>query len=203
MNFIKSIVLIIFAGALFIVSVFVILIGLLAADPQTTARVIHMVSNIGQPLIPIGIGLAVGIVSLYLLSRTGGDASASGTFTYDGAKGPVDISLRALEDYIAKHFAEKPVVHSVRARVGTSRDRKKIRVRASITVWSEQGLKSAGEMVQQEITRCLDEGLGLNNVESVHVSIDKIIAGKSLKSAVQRPVSAKPLPEKSPAEEAD
>ena len=186
MKFLKSILLTIFAGVLFVISVFVVLLGLLAVDPQITAMAIHTVTNVGQPFIPIGIGLAMGVVSLYLLSRVGGDSNSSRTFTYEGTKGPVDISLRALEDYITKHFAEKRVAHSVRARVSAARDRKKIRVRASVSVWSEQSLKDAGELVQQEITRCLDEGLGLDNVESVRVSIDKIIGGKSSKMGLQR-----------------
>lgn len=203
MNFIKTIVLIIFSGALFITSVLVVLIGLLAVDPQITAVVIHTVSKVGNPFIPIGVGLIAGIISLYLLSLVGRDSDSTGTFTFDGDKGPVDISLRALEDYIGKHFAGKPVVHSVRTRVGTSRDRKKIRVRASISVWSEQSLKTAGETVQHEITRCLNEGLGLDNVESVRVSVDKIIASKSSRPILQRLATARPEPAEPPDEESD
>ncbi len=202
MNFLKSILLIIVSGALFVIAVFVVFVGLLAIDPQFTARVIHTVSAVGYPFVPIGIGLAVGGVALYLLSRVGRDSDSSGTFTFDGAKGPVDVSLRAIEDYVAKHFSEKPVVHAVRAKVGVSRDRKKIRVRATISVWSEQSIKGAGETVQREIIHCLKEGLGLDDVEFVRVSVDKIIAGKSAKAVAHKPAFPKAEPAKAPTGEA-
>jgi uncharacterized alkaline shock family protein YloU len=170
------------AGAAFVISAFVaILAGLFVLAPQIHGFVNHW---IGRHPLPIFIlGLTAAIISLLLLTFSGKESDTSGTFTFEGKKGQVEISLRALEDYITKHFSSKPVVHSLRTRVGTSRDRKKIRVRASISVWSEQGLKTAGETVQQEIEQCLNEGLGLDNVENVHVSVDKIIASKSSKPA--------------------
>lgn len=166
---------------LFIIAIFILLTGLLALDPGIHARFIDLIASI-PPSYTIGGGLALGIISLILLNLAGRDPNAGATFRFESKKGPVEISLRALEDYITKHFADKPVVHSVRTRVGVSRDRKKIRVRASVSVWSEQGLKDAGEKVQEEIARCLSEGLGLDNVENVHVSVDKIIASKPSKS---------------------
>ena len=166
---------------LFIFAIFIFLTGLLALDPGIHAWFIDSIASF-PPSYTIGGGLALGIVSLILLNLAGRDPNAGATFRFDGEKGPVEISLRAIEDYIAKHFAGMDVAHSVRTRVGVSRDRKKIRVRASISVWSEQGLKGVGEKVQEEIARCLSEGLGLDNVENVHVSVDKIIASKPSKS---------------------
>lgn len=178
MKLIKSFFWTVGAGALFVISIFMVMMGLLVIDPRIHARVTDWVSAV-DPAITTGTGLVLGIVSLVLLSLAGKDPETAGAFTFEGNKGPVDISLKALEDYIASHFAKKPVAHSVRARVGTTRDKKKIRVRASISVWSEQSLKSAGEDVQREIEKCLSEGLGLDNVDNVHVSVDKIIASKS------------------------
>ena len=182
MKLIKSFLLIIVVGTVFVISAFVIVLtGLLEAAPQVHAFISHWAIRFPFPIIVVG--LATAVISLVLLSSVGKESDTSGTFTFEGKKGKVEISLRALEDYITKHFSNKPIVHSLRTRVGTSRDRKKIRVRASISVWSEQGLKTAGETVQNEIEQCLNAGLGLDNVESVHVSVDKIIASKSSKSA--------------------
>ena len=181
MKLIKSFFGSIGAGALFIVSSYVVLTGLLLINPAIHTRVIEWVGFVSPSYIVAG-GLIMGVISLWALSRVGKDPHAGATFRFDGKKGPVEISLGALEDYIAKHFADKLITHSIRTRVGVSRSRKKIRVRASISVWSEQGLKDAGETVQEEISRCLSEGLGLDNVESVSVSVDKIVASKSSKS---------------------
>jgi ADP-dependent phosphofructokinase/glucokinase len=106
----------------------------------------------------------------------------SATYTFQGEKGAINISLRALEDYITKRFSGRHLVNSIKTRIGTSRDRKKLRVHASISIWSEQNIRVAGETVQEEITRCLRDGLGLDNVELVKVSVDRIISGKSAKS---------------------
>jgi uncharacterized alkaline shock family protein YloU len=173
----------IIAGAVLSVSVFIVLTGLLLINPAIHALVIDFVTWFPPP-ISIGAGAVLGIISLLALSLLGKDPRSTATFRFEGKKGPVEISLGAIEDYIAKHFADKPIAHSVRTRVGVSRDRKKIRVRASISVWAEQGLKESGEKAQEEITRCLSEGLGLDNVESVSVSVDKIVASKPSKSAL-------------------
>ncbi|UCD59061.1 MAG: alkaline shock response membrane anchor protein AmaP [Candidatus Hydrogenedentota bacterium] len=193
MKFVKSVVLAVLSILLFLCSICLVLSGLMALDSQLTARVIHTVTRMTIPVAYacIGGGIVVFLVALITYSFAGQTSDSSATFTFEGEKGPIDISLRAIEDYIAKHFAETPVVNNVRSRVSTSRDRKMLRVRASISVWSEQNLKSAGEAVQQEITRCLKEGLGLDNVETVPVSVDKIIASKS----------SKPAPAKMPSDE--
>ncbi len=179
------------AGALFIVSSYVVLTGLLLINPAIHTLVIEWVGFI-PPSYTVAGGLALGIASLWALSRVGKDPHAGATFRFEGKKGPVEISLGALEDYIAKHFSDRQIAHSIRTRVGVSRNRKKIRVRASISVWSEQGLKDAGETVQEEISRCLSEGLGLDNVESVSVSVDKIVTNKKSSKSVSRLFGGKP-----------
>ena len=178
MKFLKSLFGSIGAGALFIVSGYVVLTGLLLINPDIHTLLIDW-AGIVPPSYIVGAGIIMGIISLWALSRVGKDTNSGATFRFDGKKGPVEISLDAIEDFLAKHFANTPIVHSIRARAGVSRDRKKIRVRASISVWSEQGLRDAGETVQEEISRCLSEGLGLDNVESVSVSVDKIVVSKT------------------------
>lgn len=193
MGIIRSIFSLIAAGVLFVVSIFLVLTGLLVINPQVHALIIHW-TTVFRPIVLIAVGLFCGVLCLVVLSTTGKRKDTAGTYSFEGTKGPIDISLKALEDYIAKHFAGKPVAHSVRTRVGTSRDRKKIRVRASITVWSEQSIKTAGESVQHEIRQCLKDGLGLDNVEDVHVSVDKIVASKSSRPAPKF-FAAKPVSE--------
>jgi hypothetical protein len=192
MKFIRSTIFMMISALLFLFSICLVLAGLMALDQSFTAKVIHAVT---RPILPAPYYVVAGLVGLLLsvvvYNLAGQSSDSSGIFTFAGEKGPIDISLHALEDYIAKHFARKPVVNSVKTRVSASRDRRKLRVRASISVWSEQNLRGAGEAVQQEITRCLKEGLGLDNVETVLVSVDKIIASKS----------ARPIPSEAPSDE--
>lgn len=170
---------------MFLVSLCLILGGAMASNQQLTARIIHLITKINPPIafFLAALGLGAFLLSLYLLGKVREDSESSSTFTFETEKGPINISLRAIEDYIVKHFSEEPVVSNIRVRVGTSRDRRNLRVHATISVWSEQNLRTAGETVQQEITRCLKEGLGLNNVETVQVSENKIIKTKVSKSA--------------------
>ena len=185
MKFLRQLIFSIISIVLFLLSIFVVLAGLMAADDQLTARIIYVITRIPNPLIFMLGGFILFIGSLYCYSRAGRSPDQTGTFTFQGEKGAINISLHALEDYITKHFAQKPLVHGVKVRVGTTRDAKKLRVRAFISVWSEQNLKTAGEAVQQEVVSCLKEGLGLDNVDAVLISVDKIIAAKSSK-----PISA-------------
>lgn len=174
---------------MFVVSLCLILGGFMASNQQLTARIIHWITKINTPVsfIVVGGGLVTFLVSLYLMGKARENPESSSTFTFETEKGPINISLRAIEDYIVKHFSEEPVVNNIRVRVGTSRDRRNLRVHATISVWSEQNLRTAGETVQQEITRCLKEGLGLDNVETVRVSENKIIKTKASKSAPATP----------------
>jgi hypothetical protein len=185
MRFIKLIIFSILSIIFFLLSILLVLGGMMAADHELTARIIHVITRIEDPITFVIGGFFVLIIGLIFYNRAGKSPERSDTFVFEAEKGRIEVSLNALEDYIIKHFAQKPVVHNVKARVGTSRDGKKLRVRALISVWSEQNLKTAGETVQQEIAGCLREGLGLDNVETVVVSVDKIIAAKT-----SRPVSS-------------
>lgn len=183
MKFIRLLVFSIVSIVLFLLSIGFVVAGIMAADHQLTSRIIHVITQVENPLVLVVVGLILFVGSLIFYNRAGQSHERSGIYSFEGQKGMIDISLGALEDCIVKHFASKSIVHSVRARVGTSRDRKKLRVRASVSVWSEQNLKDAGEAVQDEIVRSLKEGLGLDNVETVLVSVDKIVASKSPNSA--------------------
>ncbi len=181
MKFIRLLVFSFISIVLFLLSIAFVIGGIMAADHQLTSRIIHVITQVENPPILVIAGLMFFVGSLIVYNRAGQKPERSGIYSFEGRKGTIDISLVALEDCIVKHFADKSIVHSIRARVGTSRDRKKLRVRASVSVWAEQNLKNTGETVQDEIVRALQEGLGLDNVETVLVSVDKIVASKSPK----------------------
>jgi hypothetical protein len=186
MKFIKSAFLVFISAILFLISVCLVLGGLMALDQQLTARIIHAITKADMPIAYIIGGLFAFVASLIVYNLTGSAPDSSTTYTFEGEKGPIRISLRAIEDYISRYFADKPVVNSIRPRVSTSRDRKTLRVRASISVWSEQHLRNAGETVQEEVTSCLKEGLGLDNIGDVLISVDKIIVSKPSKPAAPK-----------------
>jgi hypothetical protein len=187
MRFIKATLLVILSGLLLLAAFCLVLIGLMGMDQEFTAVVIHAVTRAKAPMAYVVGGFFVFLLSLIAYNRAGRDSDSSATFSFAGVQGPIQISLRAVEDFIEKHFLERPVAHSVRSRVVTTRDRKRLRVRALVSVSSEQNLKDAGETVQREIVRCLREGLGLDNVETVVVSVNKIITKKSSRFPSTKP----------------
>ena len=186
MNFIKSMFLVLISIILFLIAVCLVLGGLMALNQQLTARIIHAITTANMPIAYIIGGLFAFVASVIVYNLTGSAPESSTTYTFESEKGPIRISLRAIEDYISRYFGEKPVVNSIRPRVSTSRDQKTLRVRASISVWSEQHLRNAGETVQEEITRCLKEELGLENIGDVLISVDKIIVSKPSKPAAPK-----------------
>jgi uncharacterized alkaline shock family protein YloU len=180
MRFIMSLLLIILAGLLFLISFCLMLVGLMAFNQQFTAIVIHTVTKTNVPMAYFGGGVLIFVASWILYNIAGQSPDSSAALTFQSDKGPINISLRAIEDYISKRLSDKnPLINSIRPRVTTSGDRKMLRVRASVAVWSGRELKNVAESVQHEITQCLKEGLGLDNVETVMVSVDKIIPIKS------------------------
>ncbi|MBI4832379.1 MAG: alkaline shock response membrane anchor protein AmaP [Candidatus Lindowbacteria bacterium] len=180
MGLIKSVILILIAGVLFLLSICLMLVGLMAFNQQFTAIVIHTITKANVPILYFGGGLLVFVASWILYGIAGQSPDSSAALAFQGDKGPINISLRAIEDFISKRFSEKgSIVNSIRPRVTTSRDRKRLRIRASVSVWSDRELKNVAESVQHNITHCLKEGLGLDNVETVLVSVDKIVPTKS------------------------
>ncbi|MBI5118071.1 alkaline shock response membrane anchor protein AmaP [Candidatus Poribacteria bacterium] len=180
MRFVKSLLLILFAGLLFLVSFCLMLVGLMALNQQFTAIVIHTVTKTNIPMAYFGGGVLIFIASWIVYNIAGQSPDSFATLTFQSDKGPINISLRAIEDYIAKRLSDKSLlISSIRPRVTTSRERRKLRVRASVAAWSSRELKNVAESVQQEIIQCLKDGLGLDNVETVIVSVDKIIPTKS------------------------
>ncbi|GAB4344518.1 MAG: hypothetical protein Kow0099_23970 [Candidatus Abyssubacteria bacterium] len=186
MRFIKTTILVLLSTAFFFLAIVSLLAGLMSLNLQFTSMIIHWINRVNMPLAFIAGGLLFFLLSVVFFSLSGRPPDTAATFTFESDKGPINISLRAIEDYISKYFAERPVVNSVRTRVATTRDQKSLRVRASISVWSEQNLKTAGESVQKEIANCLHTGLGLDNIAEILISVDKIIASKTHKATTQK-----------------
>lgn len=183
MAFIKSSILVLVSFILFLVAVCLILAGLMTLNQSFTAWLIHEIQDIRNPAPFILGGAIVFGVSIILYNLATRKPDAYAVFTFESEKGPIHISLRAIEDYINKQFEGKYLVNSIRSKVSTSKDRKRLRVHANVGVRSEQNLKSAGDTLQKEITLRLLEGLGLDNVDKVSVSVDKIIVSKAPRPA--------------------
>ena len=183
MKFVKSSFYFLLSVILFFIAVLVLLAGFMALDEQFTALVIHTITRIDVPGLFIAGGVILFLLSLIVYSLAGRGGSPPASFTFEAEKGPITISLRAIEDYVTKHVNEQHIASSIKTRVLISRDREHLVVRAGISAWSEQNLRQVGDNVQQEISSCLRDGLGLDNLERVVVSVDKIIASKSSRSA--------------------
>ncbi len=194
MTVIRSIILVVVSCILFIVSVCLILAGLLTLNKGFTDWVFRGIQNINNPAPLILGGAVVCGVSIILFALATHKPNSYAVFTFMSEKGPVHISFRAIEDYINKQFEGKPLVSSIRSKVSTSKDRKRLRVHVNIGVRSEQNLKSAGDTIQREITYRLLDGLGLDNVDKVTVSVDKIIVSKASRPPAPVKVSGDEAP---------
>jgi uncharacterized alkaline shock family protein YloU len=186
MGFIKFSVFRFVSIVLFLLAVLALIAGLMAGNDQLVAIVIHATTAVVPGVyIVAGIGLFLVSLLFYGLSMRG--SSPPATFTFSADKGPVTISLRAIEDYITKYLDEQRIASSIKTKVGTTKNRQSLVVRASISAWSEQNIKEVGDTVQREIANRLREGLGLDNLERVTVSVDKIVTSKSARTSLTRP----------------
>ncbi len=161
--------------------------GIMSLNDQFTAVIIHSITQIQSPPLFIGAGLFLFLVSLLLYAIAGRGSTMPTSFTFQGERGPISISLRAIEDYITKNLEEQQLANGLKTKVGISKDRKKLVVRASVSAWSEQNLKQLGDVFQREIEARLKEGLGLDNVDRVIVSVDKIGKNRFSRAASTRP----------------
>lgn len=177
----------VFSIILFFAAVILFLGGIMALNEQFAAVVIHEITQVDNPPLIMMAGGTLFLLSLvvYSLSRRGNNQPQ--TYTFAGQKGPITISLRAIEDYVTKYLDEQHIAGNVKTKVSTTKNRQKLVVRASISVRSEQSMKNVGDMVQEEVAVRLREGLGLDNLDRVVVSVDKIISSKSSRSALPRP----------------
>lgn len=100
------------------------------------------------------------------------------TFSFHTPMGKVGISLLAIEDYLSKLALEVPSIESLKPRVSASKDGKKLRIDASVTVASDFNLKKSSEMVQRDIATAIRDTLGIEEVDSITISIDKILPTK-------------------------
>jgi S-adenosylmethionine synthetase len=187
MNFLKSAFYLLFSLILFLISIFMVLIGFMVLDEQFTAVIIHTITGINAPGLFIGGGIIIFLLSLIVYGLSGRGNNQPTSFTLEGERGPITISLRAIEDYINRYLDEQHIANSVKTKIATSKNRQNIIIRASVSAWSEQNLKYTGDTVQREIAARLKEGLGLENTERIVVSVDKIITSKSSRSALPRP----------------
>ncbi|RJP24064.1 MAG: alkaline shock response membrane anchor protein AmaP [Candidatus Abyssobacteria bacterium SURF_5] len=187
MSFIKSCISLLFCIVFFLGAVLLLLAGLMALNEQFTAMLIHSITRIDMPWLFIAGGGVLFLLSLFLYWLAGRGSVPPATLTLEGEKGPISISLRAIEDYLNKHLQEQRLAGNVKTRVTTLKNKNQLVIRAGISAWSEQNLKSVGDSVQREIAARLSEGLGLDNLERVVVSVDKIIRSKTSRSTVPEP----------------
>lgn len=187
MKFIKSTVYILLSVIIFLIAIFLILGGFMAIDEQFTAMVIHLITQIKLPGLFIFAGVVFFLLSLVLYAVAGRGSAGPASFNFEGESGPITISLRAIEDYITKYLEEQRIVGNVKTKVGVSKDGKSLVIRAGISAWSEQNLKDVGEKIQREISSRLKEGLGLNDLDHVVVSVDKIITSRSSRRPLPQP----------------
>ena len=119
--------------------------------------------------------LLIGFICLSLarsLSRKGR------AFYYHSPMGKVGISLCAIEEFLSSLALEVGSIDSLKPRVFPTKDGKKLRVEATVTASSGFNLRKSSEMVQRDIATAIKDTLGIEEVDSITISIDKIVHKK-------------------------
>jgi len=187
MNFVRTTFYFFLSLLLFITALVLMIAGVMALNDQFTAVVIHSITQIQSPPLYIGGGLILFLLSLVFYALAGRGSVAPATFSFQGEKGPITISLRAIEEYVTKQLEEQQIANTVKTRVGVTKDRKNLIVRVNISAWAEQNLKHLGDVMQREVDSRLREGLGLDNVERVVIAVDKIGKNRFSRSLPPKP----------------
>ena len=99
-------------------------------------------------------------------------------FFFDTDLGGVGITLSALEQFISKQAKALPMVESVKPRVTTSADGKRLRLTLETHIIATGSVKHVTTAVQEAVVTAIRDGLGLTEVETVDVDVIKISTPK-------------------------
>ena len=155
------------------------------------AQVVNFIQERGGN--PWVLGAAVGCILLGVVVHFLSTLTPSEHFHFNTDLGGVGISLGALEQFIARQARSLPMVESVRPKVTTSADGKRLRLSLETNVIATGSIKNVTEAVQEAVVNAIRDGLGLTEIETVDVEVRKIASPKG-GLAVPAPSPAMPLP---------
>lgn len=181
----------ILAIVFFLAGAVLLLAALLNRNDPAFARMVNFIRESGGTpwVVAAGVGcILFGVVLHFFSSLT-----PSEQFHFSTDLGGVGISLGALEQFIARQARALPMVESVKPKVTTSADGKRLRLALDTNVIATGSIKNVTEAVQDAVVSAIRDGLGLTEIETVDVDVRKISAPKGGLTSAPAP-AATPAP---------
>ncbi len=187
-----NLILAVVAIVLFLGGAVLLLAALLNRNDPAFAQMVNFIQLRGGSPWVMGAGVScilLGVVVHFLSSL-----SPSEHFHFNTDLGGVGISLVALEQFIARQARALPMVESVRPKVTTSADGKRLRLSLETNVIATGSIKNVTEAVQEAVVNAIRDGLGLTDIETVDVDVRKIASPKGGLTPPPSPPPSSALP---------
>ena len=132
-----------------------------------------------QTAIPLSMVLIL-LPILYLFCRIAGKERRTAKIYIENPDGKVSISDKAIIDFIGRICRNyEEVSNSVSKVIPSKKSKSAVVVSISMDIMGGINIPETVEKLQQNIKRQLNELLGLENIESVEININKIISTES------------------------
>jgi len=129
-------------------------------------------NKFGQFLVGIS---AVFLVLLYWL--TGIPVKEERFLTFENEGGTISISVKAINDFLAKLADEFAGVIRLRADVSASHDGR-VEVRLDVSVKAGTKVQQLSQVLQQRVRESMRDNLGIAEIQTVKVNVSSIVAAE-------------------------
>jgi len=166
----------------------VLSVGLLILGILLLANVVAVHTPLGDFLINDKLGQfltgisAVFLVLLYWLTAI--PVKEERFLTFENEGGTISISVKAIDDFLAKLADEFAGITRLRADVVASRDGR-IKVRLDVSVKAGTKIQQLSQVLQQRVRESMRDNLGIAEIYAVKVNVSDIVA-------VDEPASSRP-----------
>ena len=166
----------------------VLSIGLLIYGLLLVASVFTFHSPLGDFLINDKLGqFLVGISAVFLVLLywlTAIPVKEERFLTFENEGGAISISVKAINDFLAKLADEFAGIIRLRADVTASRDGR-VEVRLDVSVKAGTKVQQLSQVLQQRVRESMRDNLGITEIHAVKVNVSDIVAAE--KPAPGRP----------------
>lgn len=167
----------------------VLSVGLLILGILLLANVVEFHTPLGDFLINDKLGqFLVGISAIFLVLLswlTAIPVKEEQFLTFENEGGTISISVKAIDDFLAKLADEFAGVIRLRADVAASHDGR-IEVRLDVSVKAGTKVQQLSQVLQQRVRESMRDNLGIAEIHAVKVNVSAIVAAD--KPASGRPV---------------
>ncbi|MDP2991665.1 MAG: alkaline shock response membrane anchor protein AmaP [Kiritimatiellota bacterium] len=166
----------------------VLSVGLLIFGILLLANVVALHTPLGDFLVNDKLGQfltgisAVFLVLLYWL--TGIPVKEERFLTFENEGGTISISVKAINDFLAKLADEFAGIIRLRADVTASRDGR-VEVCMDVSVKAGTKVQQLSQVLQQRVRESMRENLGIAEIHTVKVNVSSIVAA-------EKPASSRP-----------